>query len=43
MTDLQLFAFVYLPLGVTVFGVVLAWVGVKLIDLADRRHKAAAE
>ena len=43
MTDLQWFAFVYLPIGVTVFGGVLAWGGLKLINLADRRHKPAAE
>jgi hypothetical protein len=43
MTDLQWFAFVYLPLGVTVFGALLAVVGLTLIDIADRRHKAAAE
>ena len=39
MTDLQWFAFVYLPLGVCVFGAALAVIGVKLIELADRREK----
>jgi hypothetical protein len=42
MTDLQWFAFVILPIAVTVFGAVLAMVGVKLIDRADR-HRSAAE
>jgi hypothetical protein len=42
MTDLQWFAFVILPVGVTVFGGLLALLGIKLIDLADR-HKSAAE
>jgi hypothetical protein len=42
MTDVQWFAFVYLPIGVTMFGALLAVVGVKLIELADRRHKTAA-
>lgn len=39
MTDLQWFAFVYLPIGVCVFGAVLAGVGVKLINWADRWQK----
>jgi hypothetical protein len=43
MTDLQWFAFVILPLGVTVFGALLTWVGLTLIDLADRHRKAPAE
>lgn len=43
MTDLQWFAFVYLPIGVAVFGVLLGVAGRKLIDLADRHHKAGAE
>jgi hypothetical protein len=43
MTDLQWFAFVYLPIGVCVFGALLAVVGVKLINLADRRKPRAAE
>jgi hypothetical protein len=41
MTSLQWFAFVILPVAVTLFGGLLAIVGVKLIDLADRRHPAA--
>jgi hypothetical protein len=41
MTDLQWFAFVILPIGVTVFGALLAVVGVKLINHADRRKPAA--
>ena len=40
MTDLQLFAFVYLPIGVAVFGVLLGVIGRKLIDLADRQKTA---
>ena len=43
MTDLQWFAFVYLPLAVTVFGGLLAFVGVKLIDLADHHGRNPAE
>lgn len=35
MTDLQMFAFVYLPIGVSMFGVLLALVGVKLINLVE--------
>jgi hypothetical protein len=42
MTDLQLFAFVYLPIGVCVFGALLAVVGVKLINLVDRQKPRAA-
>ena len=41
MTDLQWFAFVILPIGVTVFGALLAVVGVKLINQADHRKPAA--
>jgi hypothetical protein len=41
MTDLQWFAFVILPIGVTLFGTMLAVVGIKLIDRADRRKPAA--
>jgi hypothetical protein len=41
MTELQWFAFVILPIAVTVFGAALAWGGVKLIDRADRRKPAA--
>lgn len=36
MTDLEWFAFVYLPLGVTVFGCVLAAAGGWLINRADQ-------
>jgi len=43
VTGLQWFAFVYLPLAVTVFGALLALVGVKLIDLADHHGKHLAE
>jgi hypothetical protein len=41
MTDLQWFAFVILPIGVTLFGTMLAVVGIKLIDRADRRKPTA--
>jgi hypothetical protein len=41
VTDLQWFAFVILPICVGVFGTVLASVGVKLINHADRRKPAA--
>jgi len=41
MTDLQWFAFIILLLRVTVFGALLAVVGVKLINHADRRKPAA--
>jgi hypothetical protein len=41
MTELQWFAFVILPIGVTVFGALVAVVGVKLIERADRRKPAA--
>jgi hypothetical protein len=41
VTDLQWFAFVILPICVGVFGAVLASVGVKLINHADRRKPAA--
>jgi hypothetical protein len=41
MTEIEWFAFVILPLGVAAFGVVVAAVGVKLIDRADHRHKPA--
>jgi hypothetical protein len=43
MTDVQLFAFVYLPIGVCVFSALLAVVGVKLINLVDRQKPRAAE
>ena len=42
MTDLQWFAFVVLPIGVTVFGALLAAAGVGLINRADRRAAAPA-
>jgi hypothetical protein len=32
MTDIQLFAFIWLPLRVCVFGALLAVVGMRLID-----------
>jgi hypothetical protein len=41
VTDLQWFAFVILPICVGVFGAVLASVGVKLINHADRQKPAA--
>lgn len=41
MTNLQWFAFVWLPIGVTVFGGLLALVGVRLIERADKRSHAA--
>ena len=43
MTELQLFAFVYLPIGVCAFGALLAVVGVKLINLVDQQKPRAAE
>ena len=44
MTELQWFAFVYLPVGVTIFGALIALVGVGLlIERADRRKPRAAE
>ena len=43
MSALQWFAFVYLPIGVTIFGALLALVGVKLIERADRGKPRAAE
>jgi hypothetical protein len=43
MTELQWFAFVYLPIGVTIFGALVALVGVQLIERADRRKPRAAE
>jgi hypothetical protein len=39
MTDLQWFAFVYLPLGVCVFGALIAAIGVGLIEATERRGK----
>ena len=42
MTDLQWFAFVVLPVRVTVFGALLAAAGVGLINRADRRSGAPA-
>jgi hypothetical protein len=42
MTDLQWFAFVVLPVRVTVFGALLAAAGVGLINRADRRSGALA-
>ena len=41
MTDLQWFAFVILPICIGVFGAMVAVVGVKLINHADRRKPAA--
>jgi hypothetical protein len=41
MTQIEWFAFLILPIGVAAFGVVLAAVGVKLIDRADHHHKPA--
>ena len=41
MTDVQWFAFVYLPLGVTVFGALVAGGGLGLINLADHNWWAA--
>jgi hypothetical protein len=41
MTDLQWFAFLILPTGVTLFGTMPAVVGIKLIDRAGRRKPAA--
>jgi hypothetical protein len=43
MTEIQWFAFVYLPIGVAAFGALLAVVGMKLINLADEHGKSAAE
>jgi len=45
LTDLQTFAFLYLPLGVCVFGALLAAAGVTLITWADRwqKHRHPAE
>ena len=42
-TELQWFAFVYLPVGVTIFGALFALVGVQLIERADCRKPRAAE
>jgi hypothetical protein len=39
MTDLQWFAFIYLPIGVCLFGTLLAAAGVALINFADRQEK----
>jgi hypothetical protein len=39
MTDFQIFAFVWLPLGVCVFGALLAAVGMKIIDGASPRSR----
>jgi hypothetical protein len=41
VTNLQWFAFVILPICVGVFGAMVAVVGVKLIDRADRQKPAA--
>jgi hypothetical protein len=41
LTGLQWFAFVIPPIAVTVFGALLAWASVKLIDRADRGKPAA--
>jgi hypothetical protein len=38
-----LFAFVILPIGGGVFGGLLAWPGVKLIDMADGEKRSSAE
>ena len=43
MNDIQLFAFVYLPIGVLIYGCLLGWVGMKLINWADRRRERAAD
>ena len=39
MTDLQWFALIYLPIGVCLFGMLLAAAGVALINLADRQDR----
>ena len=36
LMDVELFAFVLLPIGVTLLGALLTGVGLKLIDRADR-------
>ena len=41
MTDLQWFAFVILPLGVTILGAPLAGVGYAPIERADRKAHPA--
>ncbi len=40
MTDLHWLAFIYLPIGVCLFGALLATAGVALVKLADRPSMA---
>jgi hypothetical protein len=40
MTGIEWFAFVVLPCSVVALGACLAWGGLKLIDRADRHHRA---
>jgi len=37
MSPIEWYWLVYAPIGVTVLGLLLAWIGVKLIEWADRR------
>ena len=43
MTPLEWYWFVYAPIGVMVFGALLAGIGVRLIEWADQRSKRDGE